>query len=103
MAAFRPRIADEFMTFIKSLREVKGLLGTKPEQAIGMPLKLREVIEKRRLHALRLGGERFNGRLACSAALDDAVGFFTVCRQSRGICESFLLVAVWSIGTKPSS
>ena len=47
-AAVCSGISDEFL-FVKALRIVQGLLCSKPQQTVGIPLERRQIIELRRL------------------------------------------------------
>src|SRR5580698_9841077 len=66
-----------------------------------MSLQLREVIEKGWLHALRLRGNRLDGRCSGTSPDDDSVGFLAIGRQSCDVCLSVFFLTRTRPGTEP--
>src|SRR5436309_7590097 len=64
MPAIGSRIADEFVSLVERLRGIKSLLCAETEQAVGVPLELRQVVQRWRRHALRLSFDGLDRRLA---------------------------------------
>src|SRR4051812_46624119 len=103
MPAVGARIADELVPFVERLSEVQRLLGAEAEETVGVPLKLGEVVERRRRHALRLGFDGLDGRFACAGAIDDEFGFVSFYWEPHGLLQRFLFAAGVRTGAKPGS
>ena len=90
VAAVGARIADELVVLVEGLGGVEGLLRAEAVEPVGVALQLGEVVERRRRHALRLGFDRLDGRLAGAGPLRDAAGLLAIGGQAHGLLERLL-------------
>ena len=70
-------VAEQFVALVEGLGGVQRVLRAEAEEAVGVALQLREVIEERRAHALGFGFDGFDGGGAGFGAGDDLGGFET--------------------------
>src|SRR4051812_49045653 len=82
MTAVGSRITDQFVLFVKGLRQIEGLLGAEAEQAIGVSLEFSQIVKKRWLLTLRPGFDRLDGCFACLRSGDNGVRVNAVDRQA---------------------
>ena len=92
MPAVGARIADQLVPFVQRLRDVERLLRAEAVQAVGVPLQLRQVVEQRRRHALRLATS-IDSMAACPvrARATMRFGLFAIGGQAHGLLQRLLV------------
>jgi len=86
--AIRARVTDEFVPLVERLCQVERLLRAEAEQAVGVPLQLRQIVEQRRPGTLPVGLDRFDGGASAARALDDLPSLGAVLGKPRGVLPS---------------
>src|SRR5262249_4532514 len=103
MAAVRARVADKLVTLVKRLRQVERFLRAVAVEAVGGAPGVREIVERRRRHALCLRPYGFDRGLPRARASDNAVRLLTIGRETHGFLERFLFRGLFQARAKPGA
>ena len=80
------------------MRQVQGFLRAEAKNAVGVPLQFRQIVQRRRRHALGLGFDGFDGGLPGTRPRRDAVGLFAIGRQATQNERHFASLVAQGIG-----